>query len=152
MPQLQHMGKHFPLPLLTPYAICTLYQSLHQCGVRIGLYTHSSRRGFYIGCHIAKGVSEKCIPRLLLISPGWIEQKILLLEHVNYFATMQIHIKVMMLCIYQTLNHMYPSEQHMYLSGRHVYLSEWHVYLSEQKSICSGASECQQLHHSLYFV
>ena len=136
------MGKHFPLPLLTPYAICTLYQSLHQCGVHIGLYTHSSRPGFYIGCHI---VSEKYIARLLLTSPGWIEQKILLLEHVHYFATMQIHIKVMMLCIYQTLNHMYPSEQHMYLSGRH-------VYLSERKSICSGASKCQQLHHSLYFV
>ena len=43
-----------------------------------------------------------------------------------------------MLCIYQTLNHMYPSEWQMYLSGWHVYLSEQHVYLSKQKSICPG--------------
>ena len=60
------MGKHFPFPLLTPYAICTLWQSLHQCGVRIGLYTITSRWGFYIGCRIANGVSEICIARLLL--------------------------------------------------------------------------------------
>ena len=63
---LQHMGRHFPLPLLTPYAICTLWQSPHQCGVCIGLYTPSSRQGFCIGCCIAKGVSERCIVRLLL--------------------------------------------------------------------------------------
>ena len=44
---------------------------------------------------IAKGVSERCIVRLLLTSLGQIEQKILLLEHVNSFATMQIHIKIM---------------------------------------------------------
>ena len=61
-------------------------------------------------------------------------------------------LRVHMLCIYQILNHMYPSEWHMYLSGWHVYLSEQHVYLSEWKSICPGASECQQLHLSLYFV
>ena len=48
-----------------------------------------------MGYHIAKGVCERCTARLLLTSPGQIEQKILLLEHVNYFATMQIHIKVM---------------------------------------------------------
>ena len=48
-----------------------------------------------MGYHIVKGVSERCIARLLLTSPGWIEQKILLLEHVNSFAIMQILIKVM---------------------------------------------------------
>ena len=30
-----------------------------------------------------------------LTSLEWIEQKILLLEHVNYFTTMQIQIKIM---------------------------------------------------------
>ena len=34
-----------------------------------------------MGCRIVKGVSERYIVRLLLTSPGWIEQKILLLEH-----------------------------------------------------------------------
>ena len=48
-----------------------------------------------MGYCIAKGVSERCIARLLLTSLGWIEQKILLLEHVNSFITMQIHIKIM---------------------------------------------------------
>ena len=52
------MGKHFPLPLLTPYAMCSLYQSPHQCGVHIGLHTLSSRQGFRIGYRMAKGVSE----------------------------------------------------------------------------------------------
>ena len=41
-----------------------------------------------MGYRIVKGVSKRCIARLLLTSPGRIEQKILLLEHVNYFATM----------------------------------------------------------------
>ena len=72
-PRLQHMGKHFPLPLLIPYPVCSLQQSPHQCGVRIGLYTLSSRRDFHIGYHIVKGVSERCIARLLLTSPGQIE-------------------------------------------------------------------------------
>ena len=48
-----------------------------------------------MGYHIVKGVSERCIARLLLTSPGWIERKILLFEHVNSFAIMQILIKVM---------------------------------------------------------
>ena len=34
--------------------------------MRIGLYTLSSRQGFYIGCRIAEVVSERCIERLLL--------------------------------------------------------------------------------------
>ena len=34
--------------------------------MHIGLYTFSSRRGFCIGYSIAKGVSERCIARLLL--------------------------------------------------------------------------------------
>ena len=48
-----------------------------------------------MGYCIVKGVSERCIAMLLLTYPGQIEQKILLLEHVNSFATMQIHIKIM---------------------------------------------------------
>ena len=48
-----------------------------------------------MGNHNAKGVSKRCIARLLLTSPGHIEQKILLLEHANSFATMRIHKKVM---------------------------------------------------------
>ena len=65
-PWLQHVGKHFLLPLLTPCAVYSLWQSPHQCRVCIGLYTLSSRRGFHIGYCIAKGVSERCIARLFL--------------------------------------------------------------------------------------
>ena len=36
-PQLQHLGKHFPLPLLTPYAICTL-SNLHTNAVCVLVY------------------------------------------------------------------------------------------------------------------
>ena len=39
--------------------------------------------------------SEQCIARLPLTSLGWIEQKILLLEHVNSFTTKKILTKVM---------------------------------------------------------
>ena len=45
-------------------------------------------------CYIVKGVSERCVSRLLLTSPGPIEQKILLLEHVNFFTTKKILIKI----------------------------------------------------------
>ena len=54
------------LSLLTPYLLSSQWQSPHQCGVRIGLYTLSSRRGLCIGYRIMKGVSERCIARLLL--------------------------------------------------------------------------------------
>ena len=64
--QLQHMGKHFPLSLLTPYLLSSQWQSPHQCRVCIGLYTLSSRWGLCIGYRIMKGVSERCIARLLL--------------------------------------------------------------------------------------
>ena len=66
MAWLQHVGKHFPLSLLTPYLLSSQWQFLHQCGVHIGLYTLSSRQGLHIGYHIVKGVSERCIVRLLL--------------------------------------------------------------------------------------
>ena len=58
------------------YSLCHLYSLAisAQCGVHIGLYTLSSRRGFYIGCHIVKGVSERCVARLLLTSLGWIDK------------------------------------------------------------------------------
>ena len=39
-----------------------------------------------MGCHIMKGVTEQCMARLRLTSPGWIERKILLLGHVDSFA------------------------------------------------------------------
>ena len=42
------------------------YQTQHNSGVHIGLYTLSSRRGLHMGCCIMKGVSEQCIARLLL--------------------------------------------------------------------------------------
>ena len=48
-----------------------------------------------MGCGIMKGVSEQCMARLRLTSPGRIEQKILLLEHVNSFATKKLLTKVM---------------------------------------------------------
>ena len=72
-----------------------LHKYPHQCGVRIGLYTLSSRWGLHMGCCIVKGVSEQCIARLLLTSLEQIEQKILLLEHVNSFTTNKILTKVM---------------------------------------------------------
>ena len=88
--------------LLSPYLhpkLCSLYVKLCkspcQCGVRIGLYTLSSRWGLRMGCHITKGVTERCVARLRLTSPGRIERKILLLEHVNSFATKKILTKVM---------------------------------------------------------
>ena len=43
-----------------------LCQSPHQCGVRIGLYTLSSRQGLHMGYCITKGVSKQCIARLCL--------------------------------------------------------------------------------------
>ena len=64
-------------------------------GVCIGLYTLSSRQGLHMGWHIMKGVFERCIVRLLLTSQGQIEQKIILLEHVNSFTTNKILIKIM---------------------------------------------------------
>ena len=48
-----------------------------------------------MGCHITKGVTKRCIARLRLTSPGQIEQKILLLEHVNSFTNKNILTKVM---------------------------------------------------------
>ena len=47
-----------------------------------------------MGYRIMKGVSEQCIVRLCLTSPGRIERKILLLEHVNSFTTEKILTKV----------------------------------------------------------
>ena len=52
-----------------------------------------------MGYRIAKGVSERCIARLLLTSPGWIEQKILLLEHVNSFAISRFSPSMTGICI-----------------------------------------------------
>ena len=66
VPWLQHVGKHFPPPLLTSNLLSSQWQSLHQCGVHIGLYTLSSRQGLCMGYRITKGVSERCIVRLLL--------------------------------------------------------------------------------------
>ena len=61
------------------------------------------------------------------------------------------------ICIYQTLNHMYPSERHVYLygwhvylSGWHVYLSEWHVYLLEHKSVLESVISVQTPYVSVW--
>ena len=43
-----------------------LCKTAHQCRVCIGLYTLSSSHGLCMGCCIVKGVSERCISRLLL--------------------------------------------------------------------------------------
>ena len=48
-----------------------------------------------MGCHIMKGVTERYIARLHLTSLGWIERKILLLEHVNSFPNKKVLTKVM---------------------------------------------------------
>ena len=44
---LQHMGKHFALPLLTPYAICTL-SNLHTNAVCVLVYIPSLVGGAFI--------------------------------------------------------------------------------------------------------
>ena len=76
MPWLQHMVKHFPLSLLTPYLLSSQWQSLHQCRVHIGLYTLSSRWGLCIGYRIMKGVSKRCIAGLLLTRKKSIKQAV----------------------------------------------------------------------------
>ena len=78
--------------LLSAMELC---KTAHQCGVCIGLYILSSRHGLRMGCRIAKGVSERCVLRLLLTSLGSIEQKILLLEHVNSLTTEKFLIMIM---------------------------------------------------------
>ena len=57
--------------LLSPYLhpkLSSLYSKLCkspcQCGLRIGLYTLSSRWGVRMGCLITKGVSKQCMARL----------------------------------------------------------------------------------------
>ena len=86
MPQLQHVGKHAPLSLLTPYVKISSYWALQvsssQCEVCIGLYTLSSRWGICMGCHIMKGVTEQCMARLRLTSP----------EHFTFYFTFSIPI------------------------------------------------------------
>ena len=52
-----------------------------------------------MGYCIVKGVSERYIVRLLLTSPGRIERKILLLEHVSYFATSRFSPIMFGICI-----------------------------------------------------
>ena len=69
-------------------------QRLSQYGVRIGLYTSVVGGAIPIAYSIKIGGTEKCIVRLLLTSPGQVEQKIFLLEHVNCFTTMPICTKV----------------------------------------------------------
>ena len=56
----------FLSPYLHPISCAFSGKTLHQCGVHIGLYTLSSRWRLCVGCCIAKGVSERCIARLLL--------------------------------------------------------------------------------------
>ena len=56
----------FLSPYLHPISCALSGKTLHQCRVCIGSYTLSSRRGLCMGCRIVKGVSERCIVRLLL--------------------------------------------------------------------------------------
>ena len=55
------MGKH-----LHPISSALSGKTLHQYRVHIGLYTLSSMRSLRMGCRIAKGVSKRCVSRLLL--------------------------------------------------------------------------------------
>ena len=72
----------FLSPYLHPISSALSGKTPHQCGVRIGLYTLSSRCGLHMGCHIAKGVSERCVSRLLLT--GW-QCKIFSLSIILYY-------------------------------------------------------------------
>ena len=56
----------FLSPYLHPISSALCGKTPHQCRVCIGLYTLSSRWGLHMGCHIMKGVSKRCIARLLL--------------------------------------------------------------------------------------
>ena len=85
--------------LLSPYLhpmssilYSKLCKSPYQCGVRIGLYTFSSRQGLCMGCHIMKGVSEQCIARLLLT----IQQIFVCIENIIRCAYFSI------VCIFET--------------------------------------------------
>ena len=52
-----------------------------------------------MGCCTMKGVTERCIVRLHLTSLGRIERKILLLEHVNSFASKRFSQKLWLVSI-----------------------------------------------------
>ena len=86
-------GKTHSSPLIRYLLSIDSKLGLSQCGVHIGLYTPAVGGTIPIGYGIMKGGTEGCIMRLLLTSPGWIEQKIVLLEHVNCFTIMPIHTK-----------------------------------------------------------
>ena len=70
---------------LSPYSLVsqtphTIVQSPHP-------YTPTHGQSLRFSCQAAEGVTEECtLQVLLLTSPGQMERKILLLEHVNYFA------------------------------------------------------------------
>ena len=88
--------------LLSPYLqpkLSSLYSKLCkskcQCEVRIDLYTLSSRWGLCMGCCIMKGYTSNAWRGCALHPLEQIEQKILLLDHVNSFATKKILTKVM---------------------------------------------------------
>ena len=49
------------LPTYTQSLVLSVAKLHTNVGVRIGLYTISSRRGLCMGCCIVKGVSERCI-------------------------------------------------------------------------------------------
>ena len=77
--------EHLPLPLLS-MSVALHLSSLIQCSLHIVLYPHVG--GAYV---LAVG----CILRVLLLtSPGWMEQKIPLLEHVNSFVISRFTPKI----------------------------------------------------------
>ena len=58
-------------------------------------YIPSCRWSLCINCSAAEGVTEGCILQVLLLtSPGWMEQKIPLLEHVNCFTISRVTPKI----------------------------------------------------------
>ena len=57
----------------------TIVQSPHP-------YVPTCGRSLWFSCCAAEGVAEECTLQVFLTSPGWMGQKILLLEHVNYFT------------------------------------------------------------------
>ena len=82
--------------LLSPYlypkfrSLTVEFYKSPRANARCALAFIPSLVGVYIsmdmGCHNMKGVTKQCMVRLHLTSPGQIERKILLLEHVNSFA------------------------------------------------------------------
>ena len=93
VPQQQHemATPSSPLTLYLCYSVplfSLTMQSPHCCIPSCGWSLH-------IGCSAAEGVAKGCISQVLLLtSPGWVERKIALLEHVNSFAISGFSLRI----------------------------------------------------------